>query len=371
MALYVGTAGYVYPHWRKGVFYPAGLRQEQELQHYFTNFPVVEINATFYGFPRAKTLEKWALSTQPGSLLALKAPASITHKNRLRSVSDDVRDFIKIAARSLGNKLGPLLFQCPPSLSFSMSLLKDFLADVVAAKEACEWPVRVALEFRNAEWFCDDVFNALASHDVALVNNVAVLDSDFSHVDDSAYPRFRDEGQLRPAAWSYTRFHGSKNPGVSTDFPDSVLASFAEKSAISVRAKGQDDFVIFLNDLEGIAPQNAQRFAELVAVQCSIRSSELFHGFVPRWAQKGKSINEFFVSPGEKTSKLNQERVEKDASKLLEANLKLSSSSKVSKRGKVQRAPTLNEGNAKPNRTPPRKKVDSRSLITSYFTKKG
>jgi uncharacterized protein YecE (DUF72 family) len=56
--IYIGTAGYQYAHWRK-IFYPPGLPQHDELKHYASLFPSVEINSTFYGVPRTETLTKW------------------------------------------------------------------------------------------------------------------------------------------------------------------------------------------------------------------------------------------------------------------------------------------------------------------------
>lgn len=298
MPIFIGTAGYVYKHWRKGSFYPSSTTQSEELSYYLSRYPSVEINATWHAFPRAKTLAKWKAAAHPSTCFSLKAPKVITHTKRLLGATAEIIEFCRVAYVGLGEHLGPLLFQCSPSLPLSMTLLDGFLADVQTAREQCGVEFRVALEFRNREWFCEDVFKLLAEHDIALVNNIVVLDNDFSTLSDVAMPHCRGKDVPR-AKWSYNRFHGSKNPGVSTSFPDVVLRRFAKQAAADMkRFTGFTEYSFFLNDLDAIAPKSAKRYAELVADEMSVRVKELFPGFVPEWTKNKRDITSFFKPAG-------------------------------------------------------------------------
>lgn len=297
MPIYIGTAGYVYPHWRKGAFYPNGLKQASELSHYLTNYPTVEINATFHAFPRLSTLIKWRQQSPPNTVFALKAPAQITHTKRLKNVTEDIISFCKIATEGLESNLGPLLFQCPPSLLFSLALLKSFLNDITEARQQLNVDFRVAIEFRSKDWFCQSVLELLAEYDVALVNNIVVCDNDFSKINNQHFPNIRHMVINKKPKWIYNRFHGSKNPEIFTDFPDEILEKFAKENC--ERMKDDKDFVeysYFLNDWNAIAPRNAKRYTEIYAKTKGIRVCDLVNGFVPEWSRQKRSIKSFFSS---------------------------------------------------------------------------
>ena len=151
--LFAGASGFSYKPW-KGPFYPEGLPDAEMLGYYAARLPAVEINNTFYRLPKAKMLEDWAAQTPDGFRFVLKASRRITHMQRLKDVGELV-GYLFETAGALGPKLGPLLFQLPPHLKKDLDRLRTFLELVPADR-------RVALEFRNASWFEDDVFEALA-----------------------------------------------------------------------------------------------------------------------------------------------------------------------------------------------------------------
>ena len=141
--IHVGCAGFTYPHWRKGVFYEAGVPQRNELNYYAGRFSSCEINSTFYGIPRASTLETWAGKVPPGFRFGLKMLQLVTHKKQLRDCEDDVRAFVERASLlQAQGKLGPLLFQFPPHLAKNIELLERVLSIIPRH-------VRVAVEFRH------------------------------------------------------------------------------------------------------------------------------------------------------------------------------------------------------------------------------
>ncbi len=160
MQIRVGTSGWSYKEW-KGSFYPADLPAEGMLHHYATRLPAVEINNSFYRIPREKTLMDWAAQVPPEFRFVMKASRRITHINRLANEDDSLGYFLR-TVNVLGERLGPTLFQCPPSLRKDLPRLQAFLALVPRT-----W--RAALEFRHASWFTDEVYDALREHDIALV----------------------------------------------------------------------------------------------------------------------------------------------------------------------------------------------------------
>ncbi len=152
MTVRVGTSGYNYPEW-KGTFYPADLPASKMLAYYVERFRTVEINATFYRMPTAKTLAAWRDAAPDGFTFVLKAPQRITHMARLRDVDEPLRYFCE-TARTLGPRLGPLLFQLPPNFKKAADRLGDLCAKLPP-------DLRAAFEFRHGSWFDEEVYALL------------------------------------------------------------------------------------------------------------------------------------------------------------------------------------------------------------------
>jgi uncharacterized protein YecE (DUF72 family) len=196
--IWVGTSGYNYTEW-KGSFYPRDLPQAKMLPYYAARFQTVEINYTFYRMPTEKLVAGWAAQTPSAFKLTLKAPRRITHDSRLRDCAVPLAAFCGVAG-SLGNKLGTLLFQLPPTAKKDLSLFDAFLADLPPG-------ARAAFEFRHASWLDDDVFERLQRRNLAL----CVADSEKMSTPpvvtaDYAYFRLRDEGYTEAdiARWAAT-----------------------------------------------------------------------------------------------------------------------------------------------------------------------
>jgi len=130
------------------------------LAYYVERFTTVEINATFYRMPNEKTVAGWASTAPAGFTYVLKAPQRITHFARLRGVDEPLRYFCG-TARSLGDKLGPLLFQLPPNFKKATDRLGELLSILPNG-------FRVAFEFRHESWFDDEVYTLLRSHNASL-----------------------------------------------------------------------------------------------------------------------------------------------------------------------------------------------------------
>jgi uncharacterized protein YecE (DUF72 family) len=195
----------------------------------------VEINYTFYRMPTPKIVAGWDAATPSGFTFVLKAPQRITHIARLKDIDDALRFFLE-TARALGPKLGPVLFQLPPSFKKDVARLADLLT---------QFPpdIRCAWEFRHASWFSDDVYDALRKGDAALcVADTETGTTPLVATTDFGYFRLRDDA-------GYTK---------------------KELDQWAATLRGQDKhwkraFVFFKHEESGIGPKLAAQLSEMVA----------------------------------------------------------------------------------------------------------
>lgn len=211
----VGISGWRYAPWR-GKFYPEGLRQKDELAYASSGFQTIEINGTFYSLQRPTSFRAWREATPDGFVFAVKGPRFITHIRRLAAVGAPLANFFASGVLALEDKLGPILWQLPPSFRFDAGRLTAFFAllprtTVEAARlakrhdgnlKARAWlkadvdrPLRHALEIRH-DSFRDEAFiRLLRRHRIGLV--VA---------DTVEWPLLLDA----TADFVYVRLHGSQ-----------------------------------------------------------------------------------------------------------------------------------------------------------------
>jgi uncharacterized protein YecE (DUF72 family) len=154
-----GTSGFSYDEWHGG-FYPRDLPAAERLTFYGSRLATVEVNNTFYQMPRPMLLERWRDAVPDGFCFALKAPRRITHVLRLKDAEEPVTRFIEVAG-TLGERLGPLLFQLPPFARKDAGLLASFLAGLPA-------DLKPAFEFRHPSWFDDEIYALLGERNAAL-----------------------------------------------------------------------------------------------------------------------------------------------------------------------------------------------------------
>jgi uncharacterized protein YecE (DUF72 family) len=232
MPYLVGTSGYNYPEWR-GSFYPEKLAAAKMLDYYAARFPTVEINYTFYRMPSEKQLATWASTTPAHFVFTLKAPRRITHDAKLQGADDLTAAFISVA-KTLGPKLGVLLFQLPPTFKRNLPVLDAFLRCIPPG-------TRAAFEFRHLSWLDEEVYALLRQRNVAL----CIADSEKMHTPtmptaDYGYFRLRDEG-YKPAdlkKWAATIEH--------------------------LQAGWTDTFIYFKHEEQGIGPEFARLMIELL-----------------------------------------------------------------------------------------------------------
>lgn len=158
---FVGTSGWAYDIWQPE-FYPEGLAKNKYLNYYATQLTACEVNYTFRSRLLESTAAKWVEQTPETFRFACKANQFITHIRRLKDCEEPVRRFAE-SMQPLGNgkRLGPVLFQLPPSLRADGGLLRDFLALLPA------W-LHAAFEFRHESWFSDEIYRTLSDKHAAL-----------------------------------------------------------------------------------------------------------------------------------------------------------------------------------------------------------
>lgn len=236
--VYVGTSGWHYKHWL-GNWYPEGTRASDQFAYYKKHFKTVEINNSFYRLPTMKTFSAWREAAPRGFLYSVKASRYITHMRKLKEPKQSMKAFMTNVA-VLKEKLGPILFQLPPSWNVNTERLAEFL-------QALPTKHRYAFEFRNASWYTDEVYAMLNEHDCA-------------------FCIYELAGHLAPpeitASFVYVRLHG---PGekYQGSYSDQALRNWAKKCRECTGA-GKDVFVYFDNDQAGYAAINAQRLREIL-----------------------------------------------------------------------------------------------------------
>ena len=159
MRIFIGTSGFQYPEW-KGGFYPEVISAAKMLPYYAERFTSTESNYSFRHLPSAKSIANWAKLTPPYFRFSFKAPQRVTHFAKLVDCADKMSVFHHAIA-PMGERLGAVLFQLPATFRKNTEVLRDFLETLPSG-------LRAAFEFRDASWFCDEVYDTLRKAGAAL-----------------------------------------------------------------------------------------------------------------------------------------------------------------------------------------------------------
>ena len=228
---YVGTSGWHYEHWRDR-FYPEGLSKGEWLKFYASHFNTVELNSSFYRLPSESAFAVWYNSSPANFTFAVKVSRFITHIKRLKDTEEAVNKFTN-RARILGEKLGPLLYQLPPSMHRNDEVLDSFLSTLPRG-------MKHVFEFRHQSWLEEEVFQILRKYnagfcvfDMPSVSCPVVATADFA----------------------YVRFHGSTGLYFSC-YSDEELADWTRKLT-SLASNLETIYIYFNNDAEAFAVRNA------------------------------------------------------------------------------------------------------------------
>jgi uncharacterized protein YecE (DUF72 family) len=237
MTIRIGTSGWVYNHWRE-IFYPRDLCQADWLGYYTCEFDTVEINYSFYRLPSGDAFDRWREQAPPGFLYAVKASRYLTHLKKLKDPEDPLERFFERAGR-LRETLGPVLYQLPPRWHVNLPRFEHFLA-------ALPQGYSHVIEFRDASWLINDVFQLMERHHVA-------------HCIHDMHPL---QVPLRITAPPvYVRLHG--DPASGGDYQHAALEAWARRID-DWRSQRLDVFVYFNNDIGGYALENARTLRKLL-----------------------------------------------------------------------------------------------------------
>lgn len=164
----VGIGGWVFAPWRHGVFYPEGLPQSGELAYAARNLTSIEINGTFYSTFKPATWRKWASETPEDFVFAVKGSRYVTNRRELATAGPSVDRFVNQGLAELGNRLGPVNWQLPPTKRFDAADVAAFLALLPRQIGAIE--LRHAIEARHPSFDCDAFVSLTRAHGVAIVH---------------------------------------------------------------------------------------------------------------------------------------------------------------------------------------------------------
>jgi uncharacterized protein YecE (DUF72 family) len=261
MTVRIGTSGWTYPEWR-GHYYPDGLPQRRQLEYLADRLSTVEINGSFYSLRRPSSYRSWYDRTPGSFLFAVKGHRFVTHHQRLRDAAVPLANFLASGVLELGDKLGPLLWQFPPTLRFDPALVADFLAvlpsDTTAAADLARLhatmvptegisgvghrPLRHAVEVRHPSFRSERFYDLLRERGVALVTADTA----------GRWPCLAE----RTAGFAYVRLHGDTELYVSAyDAP--TLAGWAAQ--VREWASTGDVYVYFDNTARSAAPYDAEQ----------------------------------------------------------------------------------------------------------------
>jgi len=248
--VYIGTSGWVYSHW-DGIFYPKDLPSKDKLRYFSEHFKTAEINYSFYHLPWPNTCQKWYSETPEDFLFAVKTSRLITHIKRLKGVKAAWKIFLNNVL-NLKEKLGPVLFQFPPSFKFkkeNIDRLEKFLELITKSGPVSHNPcsMRYAFELRDKSWCNKKIYNLLKKYKAAWV----IADSpDYPRVDEIT------------ADFVYVRMHGSKVLFTS-NYTKKELQDLAKKIK-DWQMQGFNVYVYFNNDAMGYAVENAKILKQLI-----------------------------------------------------------------------------------------------------------
>lgn len=264
----VGISGWTYAPWR-GVFYPKGLPHRAELGYVADHMPSLEINGTFYALQRPDSFRAWYAATPAEFVFSVKGPRFITHMKKLRDVDAPIANFFASGLLALRDKLGPVLWQLPPTFGYDPQRLAAFFERLPrSTSEAAEVakghderlegrsltvadadrPLRHALEVRHHSFETPGFLELLREHRIAVV------------VADTAgkWPLIKDV----TADFAYVRLHGDEVLYTSGYSEESLRQWAAQIRAWT--AQGRDAYVYFDNDVKVHAPFDAIRLGELL-----------------------------------------------------------------------------------------------------------
>lgn len=211
--IHTGCSGFYNKAW-KGIFYPPEMPSKEWFGYYATQFITFEINATFYKFPTLRVMQNWYNKAPEKFIYAVKAPKVITHLKRFKDCAEEITAFYQTIREGLVEKLGPVLFQLPPSFSYSEDRLQ-LIIDALNPK------FTNVIEFRHASWWRDDVYEALSKKNASFCSvSYPNLPADIIQNNTTGYVRMHGIPKLFYSEYTATEIESLFNQIKSSSFKE-------------------------------------------------------------------------------------------------------------------------------------------------------
>lgn len=232
----IGCSGFYYKEW-KDFFYPAGLPQKKWFEYYCEHFNTIEINSSFYRQPSAKSFATWYDTSPDDFLFTIKAPRTITHYSKFHETGSLISDFYNVTATGLKEKLGCILFQMPPSFSYTEERLNLLLKQLDPG-------FKNVVEPRHISWWNNQVMQAFREHHIT-----------FSGI---SYPSSLPDDIIQHNDLIYYRFHGKP-----VLYKSLYTAKEIEEFAAAIEPGDKQVFVYFNNTWGTSALTNAKQLQSI------------------------------------------------------------------------------------------------------------
>jgi uncharacterized protein YecE (DUF72 family) len=230
----IGCSGYHYGDWKR-IFYPDGLSQRKWFEYYAQHFDSLELNVTFYRFPKIEFLQSWYDRSPDKFTFSVKVPRLITHYKKMNDAQHLLADFYNTVQQGLGEKLGCVLFQFPSSFVFDEHRLEGII-------NLLKNPVKNVVEFRHESWWKAEIYKTFAENNITFCG--------------MSHPNLPDQ-VIKTTKTIYYRFHGVPRLYWS-EYEDQkleqVIAEVQQYEGV------QEAYIYFNNTAEGTAIIDAKKF---------------------------------------------------------------------------------------------------------------
>jgi uncharacterized protein YecE (DUF72 family) len=291
----IGISGWRYKPWRT-TFYPPGLPQRRELEFASQHFNSIEINGLFYSLQRPESFARWFDETPDDFQFSVKAPRFITHIRRLKEVEAPLANFFAQGLLRLGDKLGPILWQFPPSFKYNSDLLESFFSLLPRSNEEASelgrkhdtrlngrtWlkvekqgKIHHAIEIRNQSFVNESFIALLRRHNISLVKADTVewpLLMDITS--DIVYCRLHGSEQLYASGYTDTALDTWAARVLAWSHGHEVTDGATTSSRKGSKRVKRDVFVYFDNDMKVRAPVDAQHLYQRIDKQTGGQGKE-------------------------------------------------------------------------------------------------
>ena len=233
---HIGCSGFYYDDWRE-FFYPEDMPKSRWFEYYTRHFDTLELNVTFYRFPKPETFEGWYRKSPDDFKFSVKAPRLVTHYKQFNDTATMMAGYYETIADGLKEKLGCILFQLPPRTTYSEEKLEKIL-------DTIDTQYTNVLEFRHESWWNSAVINTLSKHKIIFCG--------------MSHPKLPDD-IIQNGPVMYYRYHG-----VPELYKSKYAFSEIKKMVDTVNANKtvKQAFIYFNNDIGASAIVNGKEMME-------------------------------------------------------------------------------------------------------------